>query len=98
METCESCRFYFPIDKSGNQGECRFEPPKVFVLPAGSSIAGGRQMIELRSLWPLVKSGAWCGRYEGFTEPLETETGEVRVCRDKVRIIEKDEKKLKLTD
>jgi len=64
METCKSCRFYFPTDKNGNQGECRIEPPKLFPLPAGSSIAGGRPMIELRSLFPPVKSGAWCGRYE----------------------------------
>lgn len=72
METCESCRFYFPIDKNGNQGECREKPPKIFVLPAGSSIAGGRQMIELRSLFPPVKSGAWCGRYEVERKPPGT--------------------------
>ena len=71
METCESCRFYFPIDKNGNQGECRWEPPKLFALPAGASLAGGRQMIELRALWPAVKSGAWCGKWEKRTEPLD---------------------------
>ncbi len=75
METCESCRFYFPVDKSGGQGECRWEPPKLFVLPAGSSIAGGRQMIELRSLFPPVKSGAWCGRYiRTFEKPENKKT------------------------
>lgn len=82
METCESCRFYFPIDKSGNQGECRWEPPKLFALPGRASVVGGPPTIELRALWPPVLSGAWCGRYEGFTKPLETETGEMRICRD----------------
>jgi len=71
METCESCRFYFPVDKSGNQGECRFEPPKVFVLPKASSFAGVPPEIILQSLFPPVKSGAWCGRYEKTDEAHE---------------------------
>lgn len=82
METCESCRFYFPMDKVGNQGECRWEPPKLFALPAGSPIAGGRQMIELRALWPPVLSGAWCGRYEKWAGPIETSedvTGQIEL-------------------
>ncbi len=71
METCGSCRFYFPIDKNGNQGECRFEPPKVFVLPKGSPFAGAPPEIVLQSTFPPVKSGAWCGRYEKRAEPLD---------------------------
>lgn len=72
METCESCRFYFPTDKQGNQGECRWEPPKLFALPGRPPIAGARPTIKLQSLFPPVRSGAWCGRYEVRTEPLKT--------------------------
>ncbi len=88
METCESCRFYFPIDKNGNQGQCRWEPPKLFVLPAGSAIAGGPPNIELRALFPILKSGAWCGRWEVPQLPPGTV----------VEIVPEDEKTIKLAD
>ena len=72
METCESCKFYFPIDKQGNQGECRWEPPKLFALPGPRPVVGAPPSLVLQSLWPPVKSGAWCGQYESRTEPLKT--------------------------
>jgi len=64
METCESCKFYFPVDKTGNQGQCRLTPPKIFALPGPSSVVSGQPSIALQSLWPSVRSGAWCGRWE----------------------------------
>lgn len=69
METCGSCRFYFPIDKAGNQGECRWEPPKLFVLPGALRLSACRPRLSC-ALWPPVLSGAWCGRYEKRKEPL----------------------------
>jgi len=109
METCESCRFYFPVDKSGSQGECREKPPKIFVFPKGSPFAGAPPEIVLQSLWPPVKSGAWCGRYENklkWTGLVETQDEKEKAAaeawekldREKPLNISEDKKTLKLAD
>jgi len=75
METCKGCRFYFSVDKDGSQGECRLEPPKLFVLPGRAKVVGLPSPIELRSLFPPVMPGAWCGQYvKGFEAEKSTKT------------------------
>jgi len=72
METCESCRFYFPTDKQGIQGECKWEPPKLLMFPKSPPVMGAPPLIELRSLFPPVKSGSWCGQWEVRRKPPGT--------------------------
>lgn len=58
MNSCEVCRFYEPKDPL--KGECRKEPPTVFIVPVQG--VGG---ITAQSIsgFPGVANDNWCGSW-----------------------------------
>lgn len=67
MASCESCRFYQKSSTSiqGN-GECRLNPPTIFLMPTPApAIAGaGKMGLTNLSAFPSVQPTMWCGKYE----------------------------------
>lgn len=58
-KSCKDCIYFSQSPKAGEaeQGFCRKQPPKVFVIPTSfgpSALAS----------WPPVKHDEWCGQYD----------------------------------
>lgn len=63
VECCGQCQYYLPNkDKHGAEGQCHFEPPKVFTLPAKKF--DGTMQVGLHSIFPAVTETSWCGCWE----------------------------------
>ena len=82
---CKDCAFYAgnPYQKSGEpeSGECRYNPPKVFVM-TGQHPVTGQPMVQAQPLVPAVSADFWCGQHQPdeFWEPevpSEVDEGEL---------------------
>jgi hypothetical protein len=69
LGTCETCPYWFRA--SEETGECRADPPKVFLFPVMAPTTkvmldqqtqqqGGLQMIG-QTVFPSTPAGSWCG-------------------------------------
>lgn len=56
--TCNTCKFWKPIDETPNAGKCKWGPP--IWLPAARPGAGSR------SAWPTTPAGEFCFRWESY--------------------------------
>lgn len=61
---CKNCTYYFPIENG--KGECRFNPPMVYPVPALS--AEGKHFMNGISYFPTVAETAYCGKFS----PMES--------------------------
>ena len=60
--TCAApCLFYSP-----KEGQCRAEPPRVFIVPM-QTVQG--PVLQPASLFPTVEPSAWCGAFEPVDMP-----------------------------
>lgn len=60
ISNCETCVFFNPnMDKHGSQGECRYEPPKIFAFNQASQFGPGKTVLQ--ALYPVVPASSWCG-------------------------------------
>ena len=65
MVLCKECIFSC-VNMDSGQYECRFNPPKVFMVPQQGS--GGQMQLGALSLFPVVQANQWCGEATGNEE------------------------------
>ena len=63
--TCSTCPSFYD-DPAGNVGQCRYEPPKVHLVPMQSKLNG--PALQPVALWPPVGADAWCSCHPDLQE------------------------------
>jgi hypothetical protein len=71
---CANCAFWHPPEKPQTNGQCRCEPPMVFLVqqpaqPVGRIELGGKSVMAqaqmgFMSSWPPTAPECWCGKHE----------------------------------
>ena len=74
MPHCKTCKFYSPkLDRPGC-GDCRLNPPNVFMVavPVAGGIVDPKQGPQLKlqfpDAWPLVSDDNWCGQHQNRSD------------------------------
>lgn len=64
-KNCGNCTHYQAIAAEVGQsprGECRYNPPTIFILPAKHGFTG-EQIVMAQPMFPQVGSESWCGKF-----------------------------------
>lgn len=62
--TCETCEYFAENkDDHGATGQCRYDPPKVHLLPAKPGLDGGVRFMPV-GVCPPIAASFWCGCYD----------------------------------
>lgn len=62
-ENCISCRF-FQLAWRDELGHCRKNPPTVIPFEWSDEIGNSILQLEMKTVFPAVQSGDWCGLFE----------------------------------
>lgn len=60
---CGNCAFMEFSKDNVEQGVCHSKPPQLIVLP-GQNPLTGQMVINVQSMYPVVKTDSWCGDFE----------------------------------
>lgn len=65
---CQNCYFWEREENRVNMGQCRHDPPRMFLTPGQMQGNFG-----FTSTWPLTQPTQWCGKWKGqiITEDLQ---------------------------
>lgn len=60
---CDECKHFRANTVEMDKGECRYNPPRAFLVGSPGGLHG-QSVMQIHAYWPPVLRDAWCSKFD----------------------------------